>query len=72
MNQSQVNPFAEGDTANLSGTSTPNASEVHLDGQVLGEWMLNHLELALRRPPTTANFVSRHRTSIWPGQPIAV
>lgn len=44
------------------------ATEIHLDGQVLGQWMLDHVEHVLSRPPTTANFVTSHGMPIWPGQ----
>ncbi len=44
-------------------------AEVHLDGQVLGQWMLDHIEHALTQAPTTANFVTNHGIPAWPGQP---
>ena len=44
------------------------ATELYLDGHVLGQWVLDHLERTLSRPPTTANFVTGHGRPIWPGQ----
>ena len=42
---------------------------VHLDGQVLGQWVLEHIERALTRAPTTANFATNHGIPAWSGQP---
>ena len=58
-------PEAENDTANASGE---HATEIHIDGHALGQWMLHHLEQTLTRPPTTANFVMSHGMPTWPGQ----
>lgn len=60
--------------ANVSTTSDDapgvNQTEIHVDGRALGQWVLSHIEHALTRPPTTANFVMSHGMPTWPGQPI--
>ncbi len=58
-------PHSNEDTAS---SDCSDVTEIHLDGQILGHWVLDHLERALSRPPTTANFVTNHGTPTWPGQ----
>ena len=53
---------------NTSAESNAQATEVYIDGHALGDWMLHHLEQALTRPPTSANFVMSHGIPTWPGQ----
>jgi hypothetical protein len=60
-----ADPFREGTIGLPEGADT---TEVHLDGQVLGQWMLDHIERALTRAPTKANFVTNHGIPAWPGQ----
>ena len=48
--------------------SEADRTEIHIDSQALGEWVLAHIEQALTRPPTTANFVMSHGLPTWPGQ----
>ena len=43
-------------------------TEIHLDGQVLGQWVVNHLQRALTRPQTSANTVNPRVTPPWLGQ----
>lgn len=57
-------PLNENDAP--SGNS--DATELHLDGHVLGQWMLDHLEGALSRPPATPNFITGHGLPGWPGE----
>lgn len=53
---------------NTSAESNAHTTEVYIDGHALGDWMLHHLEQALTRPPTSANFVMSHGIPTWPGQ----
>ncbi len=43
-------------------------TEIHIDGQLLGQWVVNHLEQTLTQPSTSANFVTNHGLPTWPGQ----
>ena len=61
---SAASPGASGSSQN----ATTERAEIHLDGQVLGQWILNHLEHSLTRPQTTANFITNRGASAWSGQ----
>lgn len=47
-------------------------SEIHLDGQVLGQWIQSYLGRALTRPQTGANFIDGRGILTWPGQALFI
>ena len=65
FSQSIPESRADNDSYTVSET---DRTEIHIDSHALGEWVLAHIEQALTRPPTTANFVMSHGLPTWPGQ----
>ena len=61
---------AGGQSGDTKATSQFEAAhtEIHLDGELLGQWVVNHLEQTLMQPSTSANFVTSHGLPVWPGQ----
>jgi hypothetical protein len=55
--------------ANSSDSDTLDQAEIHLDGQILGHWVLSHLEEVLTQPQTGASFTNRRSATVWSGQP---
>ena len=66
--QWEASPSDPASTESDAGLPELDQNEIHIDGQVLGQWVLSHLEQVLTRPPTTANFVTSHGIPTWPGQ----
>ncbi len=56
--------------ASGSGSDTLDQAEIHLDGQILGHWVLSHLEEVLTQPQTGASFTNRRNATVWSGQPL--
>ena len=56
--------------ANGYGSDILDQAEIHLDGQILGHWVLSHLEEVLTQPQTGASFTNRRNATVWSGQPL--
>jgi|GEM_PF-2717435 len=54
----------------VAGLDTMDQAEIHLDGQILGQWVLSHIEDALTQPQTGPSFISRRNATAWSGRSI--
>lgn len=47
-------------------------AELHIDGTLLGQWVVRHLEEVLTKPPTGPSFVDQRLMPVYPGRPLAI
>jgi hypothetical protein len=56
----------ENDVPPTSNVDT--SAEIHLDGQILGQWVIDYLQWSLTRPQIGINSVNSRANPTWPGQ----
>ena len=59
---------AGAETNEDSVTPRMETTEIHLDSQILGRWIVDHLTKELTRPPVSTNSLNSYTTPMWPGQ----
>ncbi len=52
----------------LPTSNADSSAEIHLDGQILGQWVIDQLQWSLTRPQIGINSVNSRANPIWPGQ----
>ena len=56
---------------NPAVAATASSGDIYLDGNLLGRWMVRHLERVLTRPTLGSTGVDLRAVPAWPGMPIA-
>ena len=56
---------------NTSATTTASFGDIFIDGNMLGRWVVRHLERVLTRPTLGSTGVDPRVVAAWPGMPIA-